>query len=168
MLIRRAYRQLGGFVGRRKTRTSSWAMIRRGVRGRGPCGPGAVGRRRGWDQPVLAQPDQEGGVAFIQQQAGRLGYLGELAGEVDEVVAVAVGAGGQDQQPIEGQQVLAAGQDLLEGLEQGGLVDPAALLRCADPGQVEAATSVLEALLRCVDPRHAERNGQILWIAGSA
>ena len=52
------------------------------------------------DQPVLAQPDQEGGVAFIEHQAGRLGHLGELAGEVDDVVAVAAGPGGQDQQPV--------------------------------------------------------------------
>ena len=76
--------------------------------------------RRAGDQPVLAQPDQEGGVAFIEHQAGRLGHLGELAGEVDELVAVAVGPGGQDQQSVGGQQVLAVGQDLLEGLEQGG------------------------------------------------
>jgi hypothetical protein len=88
-------------------------------------------------QPVLAQPDQEGGVAFIQQQAGRLGHLGELSGEVDEVVAVAVGAGGQDQQPVGSQQVLAAGQDLLEGLEQGGLVDPAEVGWVGGVGVVE-------------------------------
>jgi hypothetical protein len=78
--------------------------------------------RRAGHQPVLAQPDQEGSVAFIQHQPGRLGHPGELAGEIDKVVAVAVGPGGQDQQPVGSQQVLTAGQDLLEGLEQGELV----------------------------------------------
>jgi hypothetical protein len=48
-----------------------------------------------------------------------------------------VGPGGQDQQSVGGQQVLAAGQDLLEGLEQGGLVDPAEVGWVGGVGVVE-------------------------------
>jgi class 3 adenylate cyclase len=72
------------------------------------------------DQPILTEADQQGGVAFEQHQSGRLGHLGELAGQVNQPVMVAVGASGQYQHPAGPQQLLAAGQDLLQSLQQGG------------------------------------------------
>ena len=50
---------------------------------------------------------------------------------------MAAGPGGHDQQSVGGQQVLAAGQDFLEGLEQGGWVDSAEVGWVGGVGVVE-------------------------------
>jgi len=105
--------------------------------GAGLADPVQLEKRGPGDQPVMAQPDQQSGVAFIQDQPGGLGHLSELSRQVDEVVVVAVGAGGQHQQPPGPQQLLAAEEDVPEGIQQGWLVDQAEVGAVPRVGVVE-------------------------------
>ena len=75
--------------------------------GAGLADPVQLEERGAGDQPVLAQPDQEGGVALIWHQPGRRSDLGELAGQVDQPLAMPVRPSGQHQQPIGAQQDVA-------------------------------------------------------------
>jgi hypothetical protein len=59
--------------------------------GAGLADPIQLKEGRAGDQPVLPQPDQQGGVPFVEHEADRLGHLGELPGKIDELVAVAIG-----------------------------------------------------------------------------
>jgi hypothetical protein len=104
--------------------------------GAGLADPVQLEERGAGDQPVLAQPDQQGGIAFIQHQPGRLGHLGEPPGQIDQVVVVAVGAGGQYQQPAGSEELLAAEQDLLDGVQQRWVADPAEIGRVSRVGVV--------------------------------